>query len=601
MTRALPSITDIAVDKTTPRRDECDVATATVEVARTAEPKRRRTASHLATGQSVWWDRLPWVVLGVCLATFAYGATTISSAPVNQFGLLASASPAFAASILLAALGFAIAIRRANIKAAMAATVVMIVVQRMPRSIGTDYPMYAWTYKHLGVADYIQHAHSLAHGADIYNGWPGLFAITAWFSDLTGVSPISIAHWFTIFFHLGFALIVYAAARAWRLEPLLAVAATFLVATLNWVEQDYYSPQATAMIFAAGAFVLVGLSHDRPVGVSLLILVFAAATITHQLTPYWMLLMIGILVVSRKMRPWWIVFPLATILVSVLLYNYDEVSRYRMFSLDIIGNAKSPIPSVGVFGQQLTSFGVRFLSASMWAAAAVVLLIRSRKKRPFWALGVLALSPMLILGGQNYGREAIFRVFLYSVVGCSIVLAPVFVAALQARVAGFLGAIAALSMVTALSAQGYYGSWFANVLPKQQVDGSKELLDSAEFPSYITAVAPVWPERSSWRYVDFARFDQDFDRPMIDTSDLVHMGFDTDADYDKFRRTVAVRTDASTYLLFTEQARLYCWYFGIMPLDALPNLENRMKNDPQWELVYDRKGITIYRHRVVIS
>jgi alpha-tubulin suppressor-like RCC1 family protein len=88
---------------------------------------------------------------------------------------------------------------------------------------------------------------------------------------------------------------------------------------------------------------------------------------------------------------------------------------------------------------------------------------------------------------------------------------------------------------------------------------------------------------------------------MIDTSDLVHMGFDTDADYDKFRRTVAVRTDASTYLLFTEQARLYCWYFGIMPLDALPNLENRMKNDPQWELVYDRKGITIYRHRVVIS
>ena len=399
----------------------------TATIARVSPPAATTGRLHVRPR----WARLPWVILAVGVGLFAYGVTTIPVTVPSQFGLLAVASPAYVSSILLTATGFVVAIRKGNLRAAAVATFLMIVVQRLPRTIATELPMYGWTYKHLGVVDYIQHSHTLARDADIYNCWPGTFAVTAWFSDLTGVSPWTIAHWFIPVFHVFFAIVVYGTARAWRLNSMTALTATFLVVTLNWVEQDYFSPQATVIFLAVAIFGLVGLSHDRPVGTVLIIVLFAAATVTHQLTPYWIAGAIGVLVVTRKMRPWWIIFPLAVILLGFLIYNWDQASHYELFSANPVENAESNVPTPGVLGQRITSVMIRVLSASMWLGTALILFIRWRKKQPFWANAVFALSPMMILGGQSYGGEAIFRVFLYSLVGCSIVIAPVVVAAIR--------------------------------------------------------------------------------------------------------------------------------------------------------------------------
>lgn len=545
------------------------------------------------------WHLLPWGVLVASLILFVHGESTIPGAVSSQWGLLAVASPTYGASILLAATGFVLGIRRGNVRVAVAATLMMIIAQRLPAAIATDLPMYAWTYKHLGVVDYIQHAHTLARDVDIYNGWPSLFALTAWFSDLTGISEVSIAHWYTPVFHLFFAAVVYAAARAWRLDPLTAISATFLVVNLNWVAQDYFAPQATVIFLAVAIFAVVGLSRERQSGTLLIIVLFGAATITHQLTPFWILAAIGILAITRKMKPWWIILPLAAMLLAFLFYNWDQTSHYELFSANPLKNAESNIPTPGVLGQQITSVGVRVLSASMWIATALTLLYRWVKKKEFWAMGVLALSPMLILGGQSYGGEAVFRVFLYSLLGCSIVLAPVVVAVLRGgRIrffAGYLGVLVA----TALSVQGYTGSWYANVMPKEQYETSQLVLAQAELPSYLTSVAPVWPERSSWRYVDFARFKQDFDAPMTYASDLMLRHYDTDADYAAFLQALDMRSDASTYLIFTEQMRVYAWYFGILPWDAFPNLKARMLKDKEnWEPHFEGQGITVFVHKV---
>lgn len=542
---------------------------------------------------------LPWTTLGVAAVLFAVGVRTIPSAGASQWGLLAVASPAYGASILVVAIGFAIAVRRSNMQAAVAATLLMIVVQRLPRSITTDLPMYAWTYKHLGVVDYIAHAHTLARDVDIYNGWPGLFALTAWFSDLTGVSAISIAHWYTPLFHVAFAILVYGVARCWALRPLSAITATFLVATLNWVEQDYFSPQATTMLFAAGIFALMGLSRSRPVGTTLIIVLFAAGTVTHQLTPYWLLLVIGTLVVTKRMKPWWIVIPLTGILIAYLIYNWDQASQYTLFSSNVLKNADTNIPTVGVLGQRITSGGVRSLSACIWIATALVLLLRWRRKQPFWSLGVLALSPMLILGGQNYGGEAVFRVFLYSLTGCCLVLAPVVVSAIQGTVRRYGGALSVLLLATGLSAQGYTGSWYANVMPKLQVETATVVLGQAELPAYLTAVAPVWPERSSFRYVDYARFNAHYDGLMINATNLAGRHFNTQADYDQFVYALDSHPDASTYLIITDQMQVYSWYFGILPWDALPNLKERLNQDTKrWAPFYDGQGITVFVHKI---
>jgi len=48
---------------------------------------------------------------------------------------------------------------------------------------------------------------------------------------------------------------------------------------------------------------------------------------------------------------------------------------------------------------------------------------------------------MFILGGVTNGGESIFRVYLYCLMGCSVVLAPMIVALLQASMKVYLGAL----------------------------------------------------------------------------------------------------------------------------------------------------------------
>ncbi len=89
----------------------------------------------------------------------------------------------------------------------------------------------------------------------------------------------------------------------------------------------------------------------------MIVVLYAATTISHQLTPFWLLLAIGLLVVSKRMRPWWILPILAAISISFLLYNFDQVDEYTLFSGNIVDNAKSNVPTVGSIGQRVTSAG----------------------------------------------------------------------------------------------------------------------------------------------------------------------------------------------------------------------------------------------------
>ncbi|WP_140696362.1 hypothetical protein [Mycolicibacterium hodleri] len=535
------------------------------------------------------------MLIGLGAAAFGWAAPTLRHAKTSEFGLLAMASPLFVVSIALTAGAFAISVRQHKSLAGSASIALMIAVQRLPSYFATDSPMYSWTYKHLGVVDYIQHEHVLAHGVDVYNSWPGAFAMFAWLSDLSGIPSQDLAHGFTPLFHVALVSLVFVAARAWGLDATQAQTAAFLTASLNWVAQDYYSPQATAMLLTAGILTLIGLSRTRPMSVIPMIVIFSAVTITHQLTPFWLLLVTGLLLLARQMKPWWIVPILAAIVIGYTLYNFKDVDQYTLFSLNVFDNAKSNVPTMGGAGQRTMSAAIRTLSGAMWVLTVLVLLVRLRRKQPFFALAAISLSPMLILGGQNYGGEAIFRVFLYSVVGCSIVLAPALVGLLRSNRMRFGVASAVLVLASLLSAEGYFGGWFANIAPLEQVESSKLLMAVADFPAYVTPIGPSFPQRGTWQYVEFARFDEHFDDPVLQAPNMIGKHFDTDRDYQEFSEVIGSRK-APTYLIFTEQMRFYASYYGLLPLDALPNLEARVRQDASWQLVYDDRGAIVFEH-----
>ncbi|MGA9374752.1 MAG: hypothetical protein ACSLE7_17255 [Mycobacterium sp.] len=547
---------------------------------------------------------LPWAIMALALVLFISSVGSIRGAASvkSQWGLIGTASPLWILSFLCAALAFAVSVRHGNVKAVWAATVVVGITNHLPRAIANDVPMYAWTYKHVGLADYIQQTHSLAHGVDIYQGWPSSFALSAWFAELTGVPVMDYAAWFIPGFHILFGFMVYGAARVWDLSSLVAAAATFMAVSLNWVQQDYFSPQATVMLMLPGIFIVLGLSRNRPVGSMLLVILFATAAITHQLTPFWLFGAIGLLTITRNFHPWWLVIPLGAILVCQLIYNWDEVSRYQLFSGDILDNAKSNITRYGVepvLGQRIVSYGNKALAGGLWLSTGLVIVYRMWKRQPFWAAAVLALSPMLLLGGQSYGGEAIFRVYLYSVIGCCFVLAPVVVALLQAGVRTYIASTGVILFGVTAALNSETAAWYAYIMPKAQVEESMQVMSQAELPAYLTSAAPTWPERSSWRYVDYATFSPDYDVPMVTVPNLARRTFDNDEDYRVFLEALSTRPDASTYLIITDQTQFYTWYFGILPWEALPNLKQYLRRDTErWEPFYEGEGVSVFVHRV---
>src|SRR6478735_5082367 len=84
-----------------------------------------------------------------------------------------------------------------------------------------------------------------------------LFSLTAWFASLSGISLIAIALVFAPLIHILLALSVMALARVLGYSRRTALAAAMISETLNWVAQDYFAPQAIALVVALATLVVL--------------------------------------------------------------------------------------------------------------------------------------------------------------------------------------------------------------------------------------------------------------------------------------------------------------------------------------------------------
>jgi hypothetical protein len=538
----------------------------------------------------------------ILLAAFICWLASLRSlghAPVSQYGLLAAGSPLFVTSIALTGAGFVLAARESDLAAAWASVAMSIATLRVSVSLATAVPFYSWTYKHIAVADYIQQTGTAARDSDIYQHWNGLFAATAWLSDVSGINIIALAHWFTPAVYVIAAFLVYAVARVWQCPPMTAVVATFLVQNLDWVGQSYYSPQCTAYLLALGVVGLIGwgLRSGRCTRavIGLILVLFTAIVVTHQLTPYWLILLSVLLTVTGRLRPRWLMFAMIGIAVGFLAYNWSSASHFGLLNAtDPVANAQTNVPTIGVFGQRITSLIVRLLSGTVWASALICAIVAAFRRRPFLVPTLLAFSSFGILFGQGYGGEAIFRVFLFSLPGCAMLIAPAVERLAKIKLT-LMPLVALCAAAAVASGQGLFGAWSSYRMPADEVALSTKLMQISPVPTYITAAAPVWPERNSARYVDFARWNPSFDITMVFAAKLVGSHFSSPSEYGQFMSVVQARGATPTYMIITTQMQVYDWYFGILPWDAIPNLQKHIDKDPRWKPYYLSPTVHVYK------
>jgi hypothetical protein len=475
------------------------------------------------------------------ILAWAYGVAQMNPAPAGGYGLLAIANVWLVLGLLLLLAGFVLELSRPNSRGWLLTLdligLIVAIHATVPIIYGT--PEYAWVYKHIGVASSFARYGRITDPTNIYDQWPALFTAVASISSLSHVSALSFATWAPLAFELADALLLVALFRAVGADRRIAFLAVALYEGLiAWVGQDYLSPQAFAyLLWLAMALIIVrwlrapapapgsrrrlarlraplisGLSQPletsrsmRAVALVLVLAIYFVIVAAHQLTPYVILAGIAGLTVLDLLRPRWLLLVLGITAGAYLVPHYNLISQNfgGLFSgTSPIQNASGSHGTYHAGPQAITAQIVRGLAACMWLLSLGAIALQRRSLGRVVIPAVLAFSPLVILGAQSYGGEAIYRVYLFSSPWCALLIAgALYELALPRRLRlrwPLTALVCALTLFAGL--QGLYGPASVNAFTRSELTASQWLYGHLPHGSLILLPDDNFPSLQSANY-----------------------------------------------------------------------------------------------------
>jgi hypothetical protein len=524
----------------------------------------------------------------------------------GQYGLLATRGGLILLTSAAVALGaFVVALAVDSAVYAVLAIGVVTIIGRVTATLLTDVPIYVWTYKHIGIVNYMIEDHSSPH-VQIYGDWPGFFSGMAWFSTISGLDPVIVAHWFAPVSTAVISLLVGVLVSCAGFGRRASLIAAMLAVILNWTGQDYYSPQAAGLILALSILSLLLYSKRAPLAGHLSTPVFAVLVATHQLTPFWLVFVEIGFVLFNQMRPRWLPLLHGAILALYVIPRLERTATFDFFSgFNPLKNSTVVTEGRGSSGRDFTILLERGLFVGLWLVAAVCFVVIWRRYGAPWGLAIAAFSSVLILGGQDYGGEAIIRVYLYSIAGCAVLVAVVLAGLFELettwqRAVGYVLTAALLLGVGTVGLQGYYGGWSYVTVSTTQLEHSRRLLDSTDGRYVIGTIAqPVgWPEGSTAASVRLKLQDPAYDSVLNAVREsMLHKGFATSWDIDRLEKTLPKMGRAHTlYVVLPRQLNAYGEYLGWFPPTFVPSLIELLSERPKWSKVVDDEDTVIFEY-----
>jgi hypothetical protein len=549
---------------------------------------------------------VPALLLLISLGVWWFAIELMRGETAGQYGLLATTGGHFLlAGALVALVAFVCALAVDSTLYAVLAIVVVTVIGRVTATVLTDVPIYVWTYKHVGIVDFMIEDHFSPH-VQIYGDWPGFFSGMAWFSTVSGLHPLTVAHWFAPIATAVIALLVGVLVLSAGFAKRAALIAAMLAVILNWTGQDYYSPQAAGLVLALSILSLLLYSKKAPLAGHLSTPVFAVLVATHQLTPFWLFIVEVGFVVFNQMRPRWLPLLHGVILALYVVPRLARTATFNFFSgFNPVKNSTVVTEGKGSSGRDFTVLLERGLFVGLWLLAAVCFVVIWRRYGAPWGLAIMAFSSVLILAGQDYGGEGIIRVYLYSIAGCAILVAVVVARIFELenswrKTVGCIVATAFILAVGAIGLQGYYGGWGYYTVSKSQVELSRDLPASSDGQFVIGNIAqPVgWPEGATAASVRLKLVDPAYDAVLNAVRPgLLHKDLATSWDVDRLETTLPKMGRAHTlYLILPRQADAYGQYLGWFPPTYIPSLIEQLTQRPNWSKIVDDEDTVIFEY-----
>ncbi len=414
---------------------------------------------RLLDRRSAWWFRYVGMV-GLALAVA--GLVTSDVSRIDGLGLLPVPSPAYYIGLALVIVGAVSELATPTARSTrfgLHLIVIVLLLHGLPALVEAN-PRFPSAYIHVGFADQIATDGVLLPLLDARFSWPSFFAGAALIQQATDTPVLWLVRFAPVVVNLVAAAAVLLLGRVCGVSVQRCRTAALVFVLLNWVGQDYFSPQAIGFVvyLAIICCVLVvfpGVEADsrqvlrhwlrpRPITrvlvpprtqrIVLLGLVLAAGVLVtaHQLTPGFLAasLILLALVNATRLR----FFGFVVVAMTVGWLSYAGEAYWRGHLDNIVGS----FVQVGELVQQnvgkrtgggtdrLLVVTARIgLSGLVAGAVLIALVVLWRRRSLPLALAALVVAPAPLLLAAAYGGEMSLRVFLFALPAASLLIAEV--------------------------------------------------------------------------------------------------------------------------------------------------------------------------------
>lgn len=582
------------------------------------------------------------IALVVALALWVSAIIGARGHSVGIYGLLPTLGVLFIAAVVLTIGALVIALRfigTAWPAAVIALGLLVVELNGTPMFLAVTPLGNLSTYEHFGIVDYLLHGGALNDPLDVYQQWPGFFAAAAGLVRITGESPLANSNWAQLFFEALNALILFGISRRFsrgrQAAPYIAV---LLFETVTWEGQFYYSPQTMAFTLSLLFifFLLPLLEPDRlrrpfvrrnwlrvppldipgekrvkginaaPLAVGL-IAIFAAITVMHQLTPYFVFASVASLWILGVFRRPRVVATLAVILLGYPLLHFGALSHNQWLTGFSFSQTTGAYPATNGFAIQLQSKLSELIGLGFWLITGICALSYRRRIGIVAIPIALAAVPFTLILLNSYGGEAINRVFLFSSPWCALVIAI----RLEDLARGtmlkwvFIGIWAMLAAFGSAQVQDF-GLYPTEQITLGEIQASAYFLNHAPRNAMLVLAVPDFPSRINWRYV-LHDATQEVNDPLA--NDIYNCGApETEAissisppgcrfttDPQELALSVTTLARGSAYLVFGPTMYRYVDYSGDLAPGSLSALIPRLKASPYWNVWYNHNGVIIFQ------
>lgn len=577
------------------------------------------------------------------VALWAVGVGRVNLRGVNDLGLASVLPPAVLAAPVIATAGFVWTLSQRPLRRSMLLlhVVALVVMLYGMNAMVEPVPGPNVVWRHAGIADHIARTGAIDPTIDAYFNWPGFFTLTAFLSGAAGLGSIaSMAAWTPVFFNLLYLgpllLLLRRATSDWRLVWL----AVWLFYVTNWIHQDYLAPQALSyFLYLLILGILVGWfgtvqldvrfaparvllrrprSPARPRAVQFLlpnalrpregrfqraglmvivIVLFAAAVPSHQLTPFAILTGVTALVVfgrcSARGLPWlmavmlvaWITFMSAGYLAG----NLSELGG-NVGQVDTIAAANVGDRLRGSAGHQFVVQIRLAVTALLWGLAVLGWLRRRRHGQDDMTVTLLAVAPFPFLVLQPYGGELLLRVYFFALPFAAFLAAGLFLpvkgAAASWRAAGAIGLAVVVLLGGFLFAR--YGNERIEHFTTEELAAVRHLYEVAPRGSLLLAATPDLP----WKFQDYVSYDY---RTVGSLKSSRGGG-----NGELVKPVLSIMRQhrrPGAYFIITRSNRADAEARGILPPGSLDRLEQALRRSPGMQLIYANQDARIYALR----